>query len=185
MDKIDHPLLQAYQGNMPRIGSDVYIHPSACIIGNVVLGDDVSIWPGAVIRGDVNHIHIGTGTNIQDGSVLHVTHKSSWDPAGAPLIIGNNVTVGHKVILHGCTIADECLIGMGAIVMDKVTVEPRVLVGAGTLVPEGKTLESGYLYLGSPARKVRALTDQELAHFQYSAQQYIRLKNNYMGAADS
>lgn len=145
-----------------------------------MLGDDASVWPGAVIRGDVNHVRVGSGSNIQDGSVLHVSHKSDRDPQGSPLIIGNHVTVGHKVILHGCTIADECLIGMGAIVMDKVVIEPRVLVGAGSLVPEGRVLESGCLYLGSPARKVRPLSEVELAHFLYSAQHYIRLKNNYM-----
>lgn len=176
------PNIAAYQGVEPQLGSGVYVHPSAQIIGDVVLGEHASIWPGAVIRGDVNHIRIGYGTNIQDLSVLHVSHKSSRDPEGAPLLIGNNVTIGHKVILHGCRIADECLIGMGAIVMDKVMIEPRVLVGAGALVPEGKVLESGYLYLGAPARKVRALTEEELAHFLYSAQHYIRLKNNYLDA---
>lgn len=167
---------------MPQLGHGVYLHPSALVIGDVTLGDDASVWPGAVIRGDVNRIVIGASTNIQDGSVLHVSHKSSWDPGGAPLVIGANVTIGHKVILHGCSIADECLIGMGAIVMDKVVVEPRVLVGAGSLVSEGRVLESGHLYLGSPARKIRPLTEGELAHFAYSARHYIRLKNNYMNA---
>lgn len=174
--------IESYQGTTPQIGNRVYLHPSSSVIGDVALGDDASVWPGTVIRGDVNAIRIGYGTNVQDLSVLHVSHKSSWDPGGAPLIIGNNVTIGHKVILHGCTIADECLIGMGAIVMDKVVVEPRVLVGAGSLVPEGKVLESGYLYIGTPAKRIRPLTDRELAHFAYSAQHYIRLKNNYLDA---
>ncbi len=178
------PSLQPYQNVMPVTGDRVYIHPSASVIGDVTLGDDVSIWPGTVIRGDVNRITIGAGSNIQDLSVLHVSHKSSWDPGGAPLVIGQRVTVGHKVILHGCTLGDECLIGMGAIIMDKVIVEPRVLVGAGSLVPEGKVLESGYLYLGSPARRVRALTEGELAHFAYSAQHYIRLKDHYLNSAE-
>lgn len=167
-------------GAAPQIGARVYIHPSAQVIGDVVLGDDASIWPGTVIRGDVNAIRIGSSTNVQDLSVLHVSHKSSEDPSGSPLIIGNNVTVGHKVILHGCEIGDECLIGMGAIIMDKVVVQPRVLIGAGALVPEGKTLESGHLYLGSPARKIRLLTEKEIAYFLYSAQHYMRLKNNYL-----
>lgn len=167
---------------MPQLGANVYVHHSAQVIGNVLIKDDVSIWPGTVIRGDVNSIRIGAGSNIQDLSVLHVSHKSERDPDGAPLVIGRNVTIGHKVILHGCTIGDECLIGMGAIVMDKAVVEPRVLIGAGTLVPEGKVLESGYLYLGSPARRVRPLTERELAHFLYSAQFYIELKNNYLNA---
>jgi carbonic anhydrase/acetyltransferase-like protein (isoleucine patch superfamily) len=176
--------IQSYQAIIPQIGNGVYLHPSASVIGDVLLCDDVSVWPGAVIRGDVNSIRIGTGSNVQDLSVLHVSHKSSWDPYGAPLIIGSNVTIGHKVILHGCTIGDECLVGMGAIIMDKVIVESRVLIGAGCLVPEGKVLESGYLYLGSPARRIRPLTEQELAHFTYSARHYIRLKNNYLGLAE-
>ena len=174
------PNIQPYQGISPQIAESVYIHPTASVIGDVVLGDDVSVWPGSVIRGDVNHIRIGAGTNVQDLSVLHVSHKSSWDPAGAPLIIGSNVTIGHKVILHGCTIEDECLIGMGSIVMDKVVVQKHVLIAAGSLVPEGKVLESGYLYMGSPAKRVRALTEKELAHFMYSAEHYIKLKNSYM-----
>jgi carbonic anhydrase/acetyltransferase-like protein (isoleucine patch superfamily) len=179
------PNIAPYQGIHPQIGTGVYIHPSASVIGDVVLGDDSSVWPGAVIRGDVNVIRIGAGTNIQDLSVLHVSHKSSWDPAGAPLIIGNNVTVGHAVILHGCEIGDECLLGMGAIIMDKVVIQPRVLVGAGSLVPEGRVLESGCLYLGAPAKRIRPLTESELAHFTYSAQHYIHLKNNYLGAESS
>jgi len=175
-----HPTISAYQGILPQLGEGVYVHPSASVIGDVVLGDHVSVWPSTVIRGDVNHIRIGCGSNIQDLSVLHVSHKSSWDPAGSPLLIGNNVTIGHKVILHGCTIEDESLIGMGSIVMDKALVQKHVLLGAGSLVPEGKVLESGYLYLGSPAKKIRALSEQEIAHFMYSAKHYIKLKNEYL-----
>jgi carbonic anhydrase/acetyltransferase-like protein (isoleucine patch superfamily) len=174
------PHIGVYQGFTPQLGEGVYLHPASTVIGDVVLGDDVSVWPGVVSRGDVNHIRIGAGSNIQDLSVLHVSHRSDSDPNGAPLIIGQHVTVGHKVILHGCTIADECLIGMGSIVMDKVIVQKNVLLGAGSLVPEGRVLESGYLYLGSPARKVRALTDAELAHFMYSANHYIHIKNQYL-----
>jgi carbonic anhydrase/acetyltransferase-like protein (isoleucine patch superfamily) len=181
MSNANNPNIQPYQGILPQTGSGVYIHPMASVIGDVVLGNDVSVWPGTVIRGDVNHIRIGAGTNVQDLSVLHVSHKSSWDPAGASLIIGNNVTVGHKVILHGCMIEDECLIGMGSIIMDKVVVQKHVLIAAGSLVPEGKVLESGYLYMGSPAKKIRALTEKELGHFMYSAKHYIKLKNNYLG----
>ena len=149
------------------------------MIGDVVLGDNVSIWCGAVIRGDVNSIRIGTATNIQDNSVLHVSHKTERDPMGAPLMIGANVTVGHSVILHGCTIGDECLIGMGSIVMDKVMIEPRVLLGAGSLVPEGKVLSGGHLYIGRPAKLVRPLTDEELAYFSYSAEHYMKLARDY------
>lgn len=172
----------SYQGLAPQLGHAVYLHHSAVVIGDVRLGDHASLWPGVVVRGDVNFIRIGNGTNIQDLSVLHVSHRSSWDPAGAPLIIGDHVTVGHRVILHGCTIADECLIGMGSIVMDKAIVQKHVLLGAGSLVPEGKVLESGFLYLGSPAKKLRALTEKECAHFMYSAQHYMRLKQHYLAA---
>ncbi len=181
MTDAHHSSIEAYLGTVPQIAAGVYIHSTATVIGDVVLGEDVSVWPGTVIRGDVNHIQIGMGTNVQDLSLLHVSHKSSWEPSGVPLIIGNNVTIGHKVILHGCTLQDECLIGMGSIVMDKVIVQKHVLVGAGSLVPEGKVLESGYLYLGSPARRIRKLTEKELVHFIYSAEHYMRLKNNYLG----
>jgi len=174
--------IQPYLGMLPTIGQDAYIHQSATIIGEVTIGDNSSIWPGTIVRGDVNHIEIGHGTNVQDLSMLHVSHKSSWDPAGAPLIIGNNVTIGHKAVLHGCTIEDECLIGMGAIVMDKTVVQKHVLVAAGSLVPEGKLLESGYLYMGAPAKKVRKLTDKEIENFMYSANHYIKLKNQYLGS---
>lgn len=176
------PTLTAYQGALPQLGQDVYIHPSASVIGNVELDDHVSIWPGAVIRGDINHIRIGAGSNVQDLSVLHVYHRSIADPVGAPLVIGANVTIGHHVMLHGCSIADECLIGMGSIVLDRAVIQKHVLLGAGSLVPEGRVLESGYLYLGSPARKIRKLTEKELVHFIYSAQNYIKLKDVYLAA---
>lgn len=163
----------------PKIHASVYVHPSAQIIGEVALGENASVWCGAVIRGDVNSITIGAGSNIQDLSVLHVSHKSEWDALGAPLIIGKRVTVGHSVILHGCTVGDECLIGMGSIIMDKAVLEPRVLLGAGSLVPEGKTLQSGYLYIGRPAKPLRLLTEKELAYFNYSAEHYIALARSY------
>ncbi len=175
--------IEGFQNQLPELGKKVYIHLNATVIGEVKIGADSSIWPGVVVRGDVNHIHIGHGTNVQDLSMLHVSHKSSWDPAGAPLMIGNNVTIGHSVILHGCTIKDECLIGMGSIVMDKATVQKHVLLAAGSLVPEGQVLESGYLYMGRPAKKIRALTKNEIGHFMYSANHYIKLKNAYLNEA--
>ncbi|MEE9332002.1 MAG: gamma carbonic anhydrase family protein [Methylophilaceae bacterium] len=172
--------IESFQNQVPEVAEDVYIHSSATVIGDVKVDRDSSIWPGTVIRGDVNYIRIGHGTNVQDLSMLHVSHQSSWDPAGAPLIIGNHVTIGHRVILHGCTLDDECLIGMGSIVMDKVIVQKHVLLAAGSLVPEGKILESGYLYMGSPAKKIRALTEKEITHFMYSAKHYMKLKNQYL-----
>ena len=172
--------LQSFVSHFPIVANGVYVHNSATIIGHVNLGENVSVWPGAVIRGDINFIKIGAGSNIQDCAVLHVNHQSISDPNGAPLIIGENVTIGHTVILHGCTIKDESLIGMGSIVMDKAIVQKHVLVAAGSLVPEGKVLESGYLYMGSPVKKIRALTMEEIAFFMISANGYIQLKNKYL-----
>jgi carbonic anhydrase/acetyltransferase-like protein (isoleucine patch superfamily) len=169
----------AHHGCTPVIPASAWVHPSAQVIGEVALGEDASVWCGAVIRGDVNSITVGAGSNIQDLTVLHVSHKSEWDPKGAPLVIGDRVTVGHSVILHGCTIHDECLIGMGSIVMDKAVLEPRVLLGAGSLVPEGKVLQSGYLYIGRPAKQLRPLTPEELAYFNYSAEHYVKLAKSY------
>jgi carbonic anhydrase/acetyltransferase-like protein (isoleucine patch superfamily) len=182
MPQINAPNIQSFQGHFPTVANGVYVHSSATVIGHVNLGDDVSVWPGAVIRGDINFIKIGAGSNIQDLSILHVNHQSSHDPNGSPLIIGENVTIGHTVILHGCTIEDESLIGMGSIVMDKAVVQKHVLVAAGSLVPEGKILESGHLYMGSPVKKIRALTADEIAFFMVSAQNYILLKNQYLKA---
>ncbi len=172
--------ISAFNGLTPELAPGAWVHPRATVIGEVMLGENASVWPGAVIRGDVNSIRIGAGTNIQDNSVLHVSHKSEADPAGGPLVIGDRVTVGHSVILHACTIEDECLIGMGSIILDRAVIKRNVLLGAGSLVPEGKTLESGYLYLGRPAKMVRELTLEELAYFNYSAEHYIRLKRAYL-----
>ncbi|MGB7814769.1 MAG: gamma carbonic anhydrase family protein [Methylotenera sp.] len=172
--------IQSFQGKSPQLAVGVYVHQTASVIGEVALGEDVSVWPGVVIRGDINFIRIGAGSNIQDCAVLHVNHKSIQDPIGAPLVIGSNVTIGHSVILHGCTIEDESLIGMGSIVMDKAIVQKHVLVAAGSLVPAGKVLESGFLYVGRPAKKIRALIEQEIAFFMTSAEGYLKLKNEYL-----
>lgn len=172
--------IQPFQNQHPQVAESVYIHSAVSVIGDVKIGKNSSLWPGTVIRGDVNFIRIGEGTNIQDLSMLHVSHKSSWQPEGSPLIIGNHVTIGHQVLLHGCTIEDECLIGIGSIVMDQVVVQKHVMLAAGSLVPEGKVLESGYLYLGRPAMRIRLLTEDEIAHFMYSANHYIKLKNDYL-----
>ncbi|TCV86360.1 gamma carbonic anhydrase family protein [Sulfurirhabdus autotrophica] len=168
-----------HHGSSPEIAAGTFVHHSAQIIGEVSIAEHCSIWCNAVIRGDVNSINIGSGTNIQDLSMLHVSHKTPQNPEGAPLIIGSRVTIGHSVILHGCTIHDECLVGMGSIIMDKAVLEPQVLVGAGSLVPEGKVLQSGYLYLGRPVKQLRALTADEIAYFNYSAEHYIKLYKSY------
>ncbi|MBM3351184.1 MAG: gamma carbonic anhydrase family protein [Betaproteobacteria bacterium] len=183
MSKSNIPHIQSFCDMTPQIARNAYIHPASTIIGDVAIDENSSVWPGVVIRGDVNFIRIGKNTNIQDISMLHVSHRSSWDPAGAPLIIGNYVTIGHSVILHGCTLEDACLIGMGSIVMDKVIVQKHVLLAAGSLVPEGKVLESGHLYVGRPAKKVRPLTEEEIAHFMYSANHYVKLKNQYQAGS--
>ena len=170
--------LQSYKGRLPQLGAGCYLHPSAQVIGEVTLGNHVSIWPGVVMRGDVNRIVVGDNTNIQDLSMLHVTHRRAEDPEGAPVIIGRNVTIGHSVVLHGCTIGDECLIGIGSIILDRAIIEARVMIGAGSLVSPGKVLKSGYLYMGRPARQVRPLTEAEIANFSYSAAHYCRLKDD-------
>lgn len=175
--------LAAYLDVMPTLGARVYAHPSCQIIGEVSIGDESSIWCNAVLRGDVNRIVIGRGSNIQDLTMGHVSHKTPDKPDGSPLLIGDYVTVGHSVVLHGCTIGNECLIGMGAIILDDAVIPDRVMIGAGSLVPPGKSLESGMLYVGRPAKAVRALTPEEIAHLRYSAEHYIQLKNNYLNKA--
>ncbi|WP_117236344.1 gamma carbonic anhydrase family protein [Vibrio maerlii] len=172
--------LRSYKGINPKLGQRVYIDNSSVLVGDITIGDDSSVWPLVAARGDVNHIVIGARTNIQDGSVLHVTHKNAQNPEGYPLIIGNDVTVGHKVMLHGCTIKDRVLVGMGAIILDGAVIENEVLIGAGSLVPPNKILESGFLYVGSPVKQARPLNDQERAFLQKSADNYVQNKNDYI-----
>ena len=174
--------LRPYQGISPRLAEGVYIDPTATVIGQVTLGAQASVWPQVVIRGDVHRIEIGARTNIQDGAVLHVTRISPHHPEGCPLLIGEEVTVGHKAMLHGCQIGNRVLVGMGAIILDGVVVEDEVLIGAGSLVPPGKRLLSGHLYLGNPARCARPLTDEERLAFTRSAENYVQLKNDYLEA---
>ena len=171
--------LRPYTGITPIIGERVYIDPAAVVIGRVTLAEDVSLWPCVVARGDVNTIHVGARSNIQDLTMLHVTHDGPYSPGGLPLVIGADVTVGHKCLLHACTVGDRCLIGMGSIVMDGAVVEGDVLLGAGSLVSPGKRLESGHLYRGSPAQKIRPLTAEEREMLRYSAAHYVRLKDRY------
>jgi len=171
--------IRSFENHTPVIDPQAWLDTSCVVIGDVHVGAHSSIWPGTVVRGDINCIRIDNETNIQDGSVLHNSHDGPYMPGGAPLIIGNRVTVGHKAVLHGCEIHDECLIGMGAVVMDKAVVETRVMVAAGSLVPPGKRLESGYLYTGSPVRQARPLTDREKEYFAYSAAYYVKLAQRH------
>lgn len=172
-------MIRNFEDKSPRIGSNSLIDESAVVIGDVVIGDNCSVWPLTVIRGDVNIIRIGNNTNIQDGCVLHVSHRGEFNPEGAELHLGDQVTVAHKVLLHGCRIGNQCLIGMGSIVMDNAIIEDRVMLGAGSLVPPGKRLESGYLYLGNPARRKRRLSQREIELLTYLASHYILLKDKY------
>jgi carbonic anhydrase/acetyltransferase-like protein (isoleucine patch superfamily) len=172
--------IRSYKGVFPKLAEGVYIDPSSVIVGDIELGKDVSIWPLVAARGDVNYIRIGARTNIQDGTVLHLSRASKGKPAGSPLIIGEDVTVGHKVMLHGCILGNRILVGMGAIVMDDVVVEDDVIIGAGSLVPPGKRLQSGYLYVGSPVKQARLLNDAEKTFLRDSAANYVELKNDYM-----
>ncbi len=171
--------IRQFQDRTPSLGKGVYVDEQAVVIGAVTLDDNASIWPCAVARGDVNHIHIGERTNIQDGSVLHVSHQSDYG-LGYPLIIGKDVTVGHNATLHACQIEDEVLIGMNATVLDGAYIPKHCIIGANALVPPHKRLESGWMYMGIPAKPVRRLTEQEIAFFCYSAQHYVRLKNLYL-----
>jgi len=170
--------IRKFESHLPDIHPTAYVDETSIVIGKVEIGEDSSIWPMTVIRGDVNHVKIGKSTNIQDASVLHVTHPSTeyTTEDGYPLIIGDDVTIGHKAMLHACTIHNRVLVGMGAIVMDGVIVEDETIIGANSLVPPRKTLESGYLWTGSPVKKVRPLTDKEKVYLKYSAEHYVRLK---------
>lgn len=176
--------IRTFENHTPTVDADAWLDPQCLVIGDVHIGAHASVWPGVVIRGDINRIRIGGETNIQDGSILHNSHDGPFMPGGSPLIIGDRVTVGHQAVLHGCEIRSDCLIGMGAIVMDRVVVEPGVMVGAGSLVPPGKTLASGYLYTGSPAKRSRALTDREKEYFAYSAGYYVKLAQRHRGTLD-
>ena len=173
-------MIRSFKDKHPQIGEHCFIDDSAVVIGDVVLGDDCSIWPMTVIRGDTNSIRIGKKTNIQDGSVLHVTHAGRFSPEGAPLVIGDEVTVGHKALLHGCQIGNRCLIGMGSIIADNAIVEDHVIVGSGALVAPGKRLQSGYLYIGNPARQVREITDEEREMISYLADHYQGHIDDYL-----
>ena len=171
--------IRTFENKKPIIASSSFIDDTALILGDVHIGENCSIWPMTIIRGDVNAIRIGNNTNIQDNSVLHVTHDGPYNPGGFSLTVGNNVTVGHRVILHGCHVHDSCLIGMGATIMDGAIIESQTLIGAGSLITPNKHLESGYLWMGSPARKIRKLTNEEIESIEYSATNYSKLKDQH------
>lgn len=172
--------IRPYKSISPKLAEGVYVDEQASVIGDVTMGKDCSVWPMVVIRGDVNIIIIGERSNIQDGSVLHVTHGFSEQPDGYGVVIGNEVTIGHNATVHGCTIGDQCLIGIGSTILDGAVLHKHVLLGAGSLVTEGKELEGGCLWMGRPAKRVRQLTKKEIAWFAYSANHYVKLKNDYL-----
>lgn len=174
--------IRSFDGKAPNIDPTAWVDETAVIIGDVSLGAAASVWPGCVVRGDIHRIAIGARTNIQDGSILHVSHDSRFMPGGAPLVIHEDVTVGHQVVLHGCEIHHHCLIGIGARVLDRVVIEPRTLLGAGSLVTPGRVLDGGYLWMGAPARRVRKLTGRELDYLEYVADNYVRLATRYRAA---
>jgi len=166
----------------PCIGARVYISGQAHVSGSVVLGDDVSVWPMAVIRGDVNHIEVGARCNIQDGSILHVTHEGPYSPDGGPLLLADDVTVGHGVILHACTIGSRCLVGMGAIIMDGAVLGDDTMIAAGSVVTPGTIVPAKTLWKGNPARLARPLTAEQVAMLRYNAEHYVRLKDLRLAA---
>jgi carbonic anhydrase/acetyltransferase-like protein (isoleucine patch superfamily) len=174
--------IRSFEGIDPKVPASAYVDETALIIGDVSLGEDASLWPMAVARGDMHAITIGDRSNIQDHTMLHVTHDGPYSPGGQALHIANDVTVGHHVVLHGCTVEALCLIGIGCVVMDGAVIRARNLVGAGSLVPPGKELESGFLWVGRPVKAVRALTDREMEFLGYSAQHYVRTKDRHLRA---
>jgi carbonic anhydrase/acetyltransferase-like protein (isoleucine patch superfamily) len=172
--------LRSFKGIMPTLGERTYVDPAATVIGDVVLGDDVSIWPNAVLRGDVHYIRIGARSNVQDGTVIHVTHDGPYSPGGFPTIVGEGVTIGHAAVIHACTIEDYCLIGMHATVLDGAVIKKYGFVAAGSVIPPGKIVGERELWVGNPAKRVRELSDQQIEQLHYSADHYVRLKDIYL-----
>ncbi|MDX1803534.1 MAG: gamma carbonic anhydrase family protein [Alcanivorax sp.] len=172
--------IRRFEDKVPQLGARVFVDPDATVIGDVVLGDDCSVWPRAVIRGDMHRIRIGARVSIQDNAVLHITHDSTFNPGGFSLTLGNDVTIAHQAMLHGCTLGSRVMVGMQAVIMDGAVVDDEVIVAAGSLVGPGKHLASGYLYRGQPARAVRPLSDEERQFLSYVAGNYVRLKDRYL-----
>ena len=172
--------IRTHRGIAPTLGRRVFVDYAATVIGDVHLGDDCSVWPGAVIRGDMHSIRIGARSNIQDTAILHITHASGFNPRGWPLTIGSDVVVGHRAILHGCILGDRILVGNGAIVNDGAICNDEIIIGAGCMVPPGKVLASGFVYVGNPCRVLRAVSASEIEFFTYSPANYVKLKNEYL-----
>lgn len=172
-------MIRSYKGRKPKIAATAYVDPAAVVIGDVTIGEHASVWPGVVIRGDVHYIRIGARTNVQDGSVLHVM-RDEW-----PLILGDNVTIGHGVVLHGCTIESRCLIGMGSIILNGAKIGMGSIVAAGTLVPEGTEVAPGSLFMGHPGKFRRSLTAEDQASIDNYAARYVEYKETYKGEVTS
>lgn len=177
-------LILPYRGVTPRIHPDAFVAETATIIGDVEIGPRASIWYGCVLRGDVNKIRVGAGTNLQDGTIVHVNHDRNGDyrqtGGGMPTLIGDNVTVGHQVLIHACTIESDAFIGMAAVVMDGAVVEGQAMVAAGALVTPGKKVAKRELWGGRPAKLMRALSEQELADLPYLAEHYQETAASYL-----
>lgn len=176
--------LRTYRGVLPQLGADVFVDESAVVIGDVQIGEQSSVWCNAVLRGDVSRIRIGKRSNIQDLACIHVSHATADKPEGSPTLVGDDVTVGHQAMLHGCQIGNRVLVGMGATVLDDVVVDDDVIIGAGSLVPPRKHLESGYLYVGAPVKQVRPLSEGELAHLRSSAEHYVLVAAEYLSGQE-
>lgn len=168
-------MLRNFESMSPQLAAGAWVDETALVVGDVVLAEDVSIWPLTVVRGDVNHIRIGPRSNVQDGTVVHVAHHREGYWPGLPTIVGADVTIGHRAIVHACTIGNACLIGMGAIVMDGAILGDEIVLAAGSVVPPGKQLEGGWLYVGSPAQPRRRLLEAERENLYYSAAHYVQL----------
>jgi len=178
---MNQPIILPYKGTTPKLGINAWIAPGATVIGDVTMGEESAVWFGCVVRGDVHRIEIGARSNIQDLSMIHVTHYKNPDKSdGNPTIIGEDVTVGHRVMLHGCTIEDACLIGMSATILDGAVIGRESIVGAGSLVTKNKVFPPRSLIMGSPAKVVRTLTDEEVEELYASAKRYVGFMNAYM-----